>query len=139
MSVNNEESRRELFIKVYLETLDAKTAAILAGYNINKALEHGINLLERPIISRIVDAELAKEYKRSGMNRSRLLRLLGRIALLDPTNVVDEKGNIRSDASVDDLMCIQSIEYEDTPHGTRKKVTFADKTKALELLAEMIG
>ena len=138
MPAETEETRRELFIKEYLDTLDAGTAAILAGYTINKAREKGCAELERPIVSKIVDIELAKEYKRNGINRARLMRVLGNIALLDPSSVIDERGNIKPDASADDLMCIQSIEYENTPYGLRKKITFADKTKALELLAALI-
>ena len=80
---------------------------------------------------------------RSGVNQDRVILELARIAFLKMTDVVDKNGNIKDDASEDDLSCIESIKYKhsvtDTGSSTEREVKIASKLKALELLGRHMG
>ena len=86
---------------------------------------------------------MAERSKRTGVNQDRVVLELARIAFVKMTDVVNDEGEIRPDATDDDLACIESIKYKssDTDSGSsvEREVKIASKLKALELLGKHLG
>ena len=82
--------------------------------------------------------EMAERSKRTGVNQDRVVLELAKIAFVKMTDSVDDEGRIKSDATDDDLACIESVKfkesYSDTGSMTEREVKIASKMKALELL-----
>ncbi len=59
------------------------------------------------------------------------------------TDVVGPNGEIREDASGDDLSCIEAVRYKrsdtDTGSSVEREVKLSSKLKALELLGKHLG
>lgn len=81
--------KNEVFCEEYLIDLNATQAAIRAGYSPNAAGSIGSELLKKPEIRARIDQAMAERSKRTGINADRVLRELGRIAFLNPKDVID--------------------------------------------------
>ena len=59
------------------------------------------------------------------------------------TDIVDSDGEIRGDASEDDLACIESVKYKssesENSSSVEREVKISPKLKALELLGKHLG
>ena len=59
------------------------------------------------------------------------------------TDVVNSNGEIKADASPDDLSCIESIKYKESDNefggSVEREVRIGSKLKALELLGKHLG
>lgn len=136
--------KRQRFAEEYLVDLNATQAAIRAGYSPRSASQQGSELLGNPKVRAYVDARMAELGRRTGISQERVLRELARIAFLDPTQLADmNTGLVRSDASEDDRVAIQSIKVRESAsemgHSTEREIRFADKIRALELLGRRFG
>jgi len=141
MSLTEKQKR---FVEEYLIDLNATQACIRAGYSSKNASKIGSELLQKTRVSRHLRTELAKRSKRTGINQDRVIKELARIALVNPTNIINSKdGSINKNASEDDLACIQSIKVKKMSNETgdmvEREVKLADKLKALELLGKHLG
>lgn len=86
---------------------------------------------------------MAERSKRTGVNQDRIVLELARLAFVNMTDVVDDKGKIKDTATEDDLSCIESIKYKrsdsETGSSIEREVKIGSKLKALELLGKHLG
>ena len=135
--------KQQRFVDEYLIDLNATQAAIRAGYSVKTANEQGSQNLAKPSIQQAIAEQMAERSKRTGINQDRVVLELAKIALVKMTDIVDSQGRIKSDASPDDLACIESVKYKesesDTGSSVEREVKIASKLKALELLGKHLG
>lgn len=145
--------KQKLFADEYLIDLNATQAAIRAGYSVDSAGSIGSELLKKPEIRARIDKEIAERSKRTGINADRVLRELGRIAFVDPSDVIDlDTAEVKLDASKDDLAAISGIKVKYVPHkdfdddgepiieqAIEREVRLCDKLKALEMCGRHLG
>lgn len=136
-------AKQQAFVDEYLIDLNATQAAIRAGYSAKTAEQQGSRMLSNVKVQQAVSQAMAERSKRTGINQDRVILELARIGFVKMTDVVDEEGQIRSDATDDDLACIESIKYKssDTDSGSsvEREVKIGSKLKALELLGKHLG
>lgn len=135
--------KQQRFVDEYLIDLNATQAAIRAGYSVKSANEQGSQNLAKLSIQQAIAEQMAERSKRTGINQDRVVLELAKIALVKMTDIVDSQGRIKSDASPDDLACIESVKYKesesDTGSSVEREVKIASKLKALELLGKHLG
>ena len=135
--------KQQRFVDEYLIDLNATQAAIRAGYSVKTANEQGSQNLAKLSIQQSIAEQMAERSKRTGINQDRVVLELAKIALVKMTDIVDSQGRIKSDASPDDLACIESVKYKesesDTGSSVEREVKIASKLKALELLGKHLG
>ena len=135
--------KQQRFVDEYLIDLNATQAAIRAGYSVKTANEQGSQNLAKLSIQQAIAEQMAERSKRTGINQDRVVLELAKIALVKMTDIVDSQGRIKSDASPDDLACIESVKYKesesDTGSSVDREVKIASKLKALELLGKHLG
>ena len=145
--------KNEVFCKEYLIDLNATQAAIRAGYSVDSAGSIGSELLKKPEIRARVGKEMADRSKRVGINADRVLRELGRIAFVNPDDLIDlSTATVKPGASPDDLSAIAGVKVKYVPHNDfdengdpvvedaiEREVRLHDKLKALELCGRHLG
>lgn len=132
--------KQKRFAEEYLIDLNATQAAIRAGYSPETAGSIGAENLKKPEIKSRIDKAMAERSRRTGINQDRVLQELARIGFAKITDVVDpETAEIRTDASDDDLACIQSIKIKPNEFGTEREVKLYDKKSALVDLGKHLG
>ena len=136
-------NKQKRFIEEYLIDFNATQSAIRAGYSVDTAYQSGAENLKKPQIKSKIEKALAERSRRTGITQDRVVQELARIAFVNFNDVVDENGEIKSDASADDLACIESYKVEngDSINGrsSKREVKLASKLKALELLGKHLG
>lgn len=83
--------RRKKFVKEYLKTGVATTAAKRAGYSAKTARQQGSSLLTKPD----VQAAVKKGIELADVTAERVLLEIARIALSDLSECFDQDGNLR--------------------------------------------
>ena len=132
--------KQKRFVEEYLIDLNATQAAIRAGYSPDTAGSIGAENLKKPEIKSRIDKAMAERSRRTGINQARVLLELARIGFAKITDVVDpDTAKIKSDASEDDLACIQSIKIKPNEFGTEREVRLYDKKSALVDLGKHLG
>ena len=132
--------KQKRFVEEYLIDLNATQAAIRSGYSPDTAGSIGAENLKKPEIKSRIDKAMAERSRRTGINQDRVLQELARIGFAKITDVVDpETAEIRTDASDDDLACIQSIKIKPNEFGTEREVKLYDKKAALVDLGKHLG
>ncbi len=132
--------KQKRFVEEYLIDLNATQAAIRAGYSTDTAGSIGAENLKKPEIKNRIDKAMAERSKRTGINQDRVLQELARIGFAKITDVVDpDTAKIKTDASEDDLACIQSIKIKPNEFGTEREVKLYDKKSALVDLGKHLG
>ena len=131
--------KQQRFVDEYLIDLNATQAAIRAGYSAKTANEQGCQNLAKQAIAE----KMAERSKRTGINQDRIVLELAKIAFVKMTDIVDEEGRIRPDATDDDLSCIESVKYKESSSmngdSVEREVKISSKLKALELLGKHLG
>lgn len=132
--------KQKLFIEEYLIDLNATQAAIRAGYSPDTAYSIGQENLKKPEIKARIDKAMAKRSRRTGVSADRVLMELAKIGFANIDDLVDLKtGQIKDEASQDDLSCIQSVKVKLTEWGTEREVKMYDKKSALVDLGRHLG
>lgn len=132
--------KQKMFVEEYLIDLNATQAAIRAGYSPDTAGSIGSENLKKPEIRACIEKAMAERSKRTGINQDRVLMELARIGFVKITDVVDpDTAKIKSDATDDDLACIQSIKVKPGEFGTEYEVKMYDKKGALVDLGKHLG
>ena len=135
--------KQKKFVEEYLLDLNATQACIRAGYSSKRASEIGYQLLQKTTVSEAISEALAERSRRTGINQDRVIQELARIAFVKITDVIDANGEIKRNASDDDLACIESYKVEDSDSingsSSKREVKLASKLKALELLGKHLG
>ena len=135
--------KQKKFVEEYPIDLNATQSAIRAGYSPKTANEQGARLLANVSIQEAISKAMAERSRRTGINQDRIVQELARIAFVKITDVVDPDGEINTNASDDDLACIESYKVEDSDSvngsSSKREVKLASKIKALELLGKHVG
>lgn len=135
--------KQQRFVEEYLIDLNATQAAIRSGYSAKTADQQGSRMLANVKVQNEISKAMAERSKRTGVNQDRVVQELARIAFVKMTDVVNADGEIRPDASDDDLACIESVKYKrsdtDTGSSEEREIKIASKLKALELLGKHLG
>lgn len=135
--------KQQRFVDEYLIDLNATQAAIRAGYSPKTATAIASENLSKPSISAAIACAMAERSKRTGITQDRVLNELAKVAFLNITDVVDEYGRIKANATKEDKACIESIKYKhsDTDMGSsvEREVKVASKLKAIEMLMRHLG
>jgi len=135
--------KQQRFVDEYLVDLNATQAAIRAGYSAKTADQQGSRMLANVKVQQAISEKMAERSKRTGINQDRVIIELARIAFVKMTDIVDSDGEIRSDASEDDLACIESVKYKssesENSSSVEREVKISPKLKALELLGKHLG
>lgn len=135
--------KQQRFVEEYLIDLNATQAAIRSGYSAKTADVQGSRMLANVKVQQAISEIMANRSKRTGVNQDMVVQELARIAFVKMTDVVNAYGEIRPDASDDDLACIESVKYKrsdtDTGSSEEREIKIASKLKALELLGKHLG
>lgn len=136
--------KQQLFVDHYLTSLNAKQAAIKAGYSERSAEVQGSVLLSNPKVKSKIDEAMAKRSKKLQITAERVLRELAIIAFSDMGKFADWSGNTiklkNSEALRPGLSrVIQEVSERSSQLGSSVKIKLYDKLKALELLGDHLG
>lgn len=134
----------KLFVDEYLVDLDAKNAAIRAGYKPTTAntASEWIKMPnpKKKRVREAIDKALAERSRRTGVTADRVIRELAKIAFVDIGDVVDpDTAEILPDVQKADTAAIVSIKVKKLYNGTEREIRMADRTRALELLGKHLG
>jgi phage terminase small subunit len=137
-------AKQKKFIEEYLFDLNATQAAIRAGYSVDSAYSIGNENLKKPEIKSSIDKAIAERSRRTGINTDRVLRELGKIAFINPADVINlDTATVKEEATREDTACIQSIKIKTIPTEdgdiTEREIKTYDKLKALELCGKHLG
>lgn len=135
--------KQQRFVEEYLIDLNATQAAIRAGYSPKTATAIASENLSKPSISAAIACAMAERSKRTGITQDRVLEELAKVAFIKLTDIVDDTGKIKADATDEDRACIESIKYKrtdtDTGFSEEREVKASPKLKALELIGRHLG
>ena len=135
--------KQQRFVEEYLIDLNATQAAIRAGYSPKTATAIASENLAKPNISAAIACAMAERSKRTGITQDRVLEELAKVAFIKLTDIVDDTGKIKADATDEDRACIESIKYKrtdtDTGYSEEREVKASHKLKALELIGRHLG
>lgn len=130
------------FVDEYLIDLDAKNAALRAGYkpatakNAYKWLSDGKG--SKPAVKAAIAKAEADRAARTGVSQDRVLMELARVGLANITDVVDGEGRIIPSASREDTAAIASVKRR-SGRVAESEVRMHDKVRALELMGRHLG
>lgn len=135
--------RQQRFCNEYLIDLNATQAAIRSGYSAKTAEQQGSRLLSNVKVQQEISKHMAVRSKRTGVNQDRIVQELAKMAFVKMTDIVDSYGRIKTDATENDLACIESVKYKesesDAGSSVEREIKIASKLKALELLGKHLG
>ena len=135
----NEKQKR--FVSEYIMDLNAKQAAIRAGYSPKGAEPQASRLLSNAKIQVEIAKAMEDRGKRTGITQDRVLAELSAIAFAKATDYVevDDDGSVKikptAELTEEQKKAIASI--KEGANGIEIKLT--DKTKALEMLSRHLG
>ena len=135
----NEKQKR--FVSEYIIDLNAKQAAIRAGYSPKGAEPQASRLLSNAKIQVEIAKAMEDRGKRTGITQDRVLAELSAIAFAKATDYVevDDDGSVKikptAELTDEQKKAIASI--KEGANGIEIKLT--DKTKALEMLSRHLG
>ena len=143
--------RQGRFLAEYLISFNASDAARRAGFSVKTADVQGSRLLRNVRIRAAIAQAQACVANRAEVTVERVVRELGRIAFVDPAQFFDQQGNLLpiSKMPEDCRRAIAALDIEELfardengkmrPSGLVKKLKFAAKIPALDLLARHLG
>ena len=142
--------RQKLFALEYLKDLNATQAAIRAGYAARSAKVTACRLLTNANLQAEIQKVTLQHFQKLDLDDQVILRRINNISDFDPRRMFDGKGNALDipDFPEDVAKCISGFDfvtlYEgdgDQKHafGQLRKIRFADRLKANELLGRHLG
>lgn len=139
--------RQQLFAQKYIEfNFDRDRAAIAAGYSENGAPQQAQRLLKNVQIQNYIKSIKDDLGVRLGITRERLVMEVAKSAFADVTDLLTVDGGMKplNDIPKETTGAVASIEiYEefagDEVIGQTKKIKMNDKTRAQDLLSQLLG
>jgi phage terminase small subunit len=138
--------RQERFVEEYLLDLNAKQAAIRAGYSPKTAEAQGSRLLSNVKVQRAISARMAARSKRTEVAADRALLEIARLGFSDLRRLFHEDGRLKHPNEWDDdtAASIASVEVVTRSLGDGvveyvRQIKLWDKGKALEQLSKHLG
>jgi phage terminase small subunit len=145
-------ARHQRFVDEYLVDLNAKRAAIAAGYVSTRDRDHsskmGSKLLRRPDVQKVVVARKREQLVRSEVSAAAVLDQLRALSMVDMREFFDARGVLKppSQWTVDMGRAVSSFDVikKNVTSGDGKtdevfRVRLADKVRSLEMLAKHFG
>ena len=130
----------------YLVDLNAKQAAIRAGYSPRTAEAQGSRLLSHVKVQRAVTARVAERSKRTEVTADRALVEIARLAFSDLRRLFHKDGRLKHPNEWDDDTAASVASIEVVTRNLRdgtveyvRKIKLWDKNRALELLSKHLG
>ena len=134
------------FADEYMIDLDAKNAAIRAGYKPSTAREAykwiDANDPAKPRLRELIEQKLAERSRRTGITADRIIREIANGAFADISDIVDLRtGRVRDDISRADTCAIASVKIKKSAYSDNVEIEIrmTDRNKALELLGKHQG
>ena len=139
--------RQQRFVIEYLVDLNAKQAAIRAGYSEKTAAQIASRLLTKVNVQDAIQAARKRRENRIEISADRVLLEIARIAFFDPRKLFDRSGNPVPITELDDdtAAAIAGLDVDTKADGEpdmltiTKKLRLADKQKALDMLGRHLG
>lgn len=135
--------QHQRFVDEYLVDLDAKSAAIRAGYGERNAHANSYRLLRRPDIAAAVEQALAARKEKTRITGDRVLEEYGRMAFANMRDYVDwgpEGITLRAKGELSEVKTAAIAEIQPaTGNGKVGKLKLYDKKAALDALARHLG
>lgn len=140
-------AKHQRFVEEYLVDLNAKQAAIRAGYSPRSAEVTGHRILRDANVDAHVQARLQKRSGKTQITAERVLTEIARLAFVDPRQAFDDNGRLLDIKQIPDDVAasLASIEVDENRDmqgnftGYTKKVKFWNKVSALEQLCKHLG
>lgn len=138
--------RQERFVEEYIVDVNAKQAAIRAGYSAKTAEAQGSRLLSNVKVQRAIAARMAARSKRTEVTADRVLLEIARLGFSDLRRLFHQDGRLKHPLEWDDdtAASVASVEVVTRDLGDGKvehvrKIKLWDKGKALHQLASHLG
>lgn len=138
--------KQRRFIEAYIIDLNATQAAIRAGYSGKTAKSQGQRLLTNADVADAIAAAMNECADKNKLDAQRVLQELACLAFCDVGNAFNPDGTMKPIHGIDEdtrraIVGFDVIAMEENGAfvGTLKKVKFADKLRALELLGKHLG
>lgn len=132
--------KQQIFCVEYLVDLNAKQAAIRAGYKPKNAEIVANQLLKKTLVRAEIDRAMAVRMQRVEVKAEQVVRELARIGFANIRDAVSwgpDGIEIRDSEAIDDEVSAAIAEVSQTQHGIRIKMH--SKTDALGKLASHLG
>ncbi|QLA17716.1 terminase small subunit [Desulfolutivibrio sulfoxidireducens] len=136
--------RQERFVEEYLVDLNARQAAIRAGYSPKTAHSAGPRLRRLPQVAARIERAMAERTERVRIEQDRVVAELARLAFSDVRQFADwDDGGVRIKESEalgpEQSACIAEIVESPGKDGRKLRVKLHGKTRALEVLCRHLG
>lgn len=138
--------KQKKFCKEYIIDLNATQAAIRAGYSEKTARTIAAENLAKPNIQNYISGLQKELQKKTAVTQERVVQELAKIAFLNPKNLYNEDGSVKSIQDLDDETA-SAIAGIDTNTTTNKdgseyesrKIKLCCKNSALDKLCKHLG
>lgn len=132
------------FVDQYLIDLNARQAAIRAGYAESNANQTGMRLLKKPDVKALIGERMKARAERTEIDQDRVLKEIARVAFSDIRKTMtwgpDGVKLIESSELTDDQAAgVAEVAETTSTNGGSLKLRKHDKMKALELLGRHLG
>lgn len=138
--------KQKIFVSEYLVDLNAKQAAIRAGYSEKTAEVQGSRLLGYVKVAAAIREKLEKRASKLEITAERLDQEAARIAFFDIRKLYREDGSLKPVSELDEDTAralsgldVQVVGSEEKGYSTVLKYKTASKEKGLELLCRRLG
>lgn len=143
-------AKMRAFVAEYLKTHELAGSAIRAGYAPKYAGSIANRLIQKSQVADLIRQEEEEALKRAGIDRTRALMELAKLAYFDLRKLYREDGSLKNPGEWDDgtAAAIASIETFEEFKGAGKnrrqvgyikKVKVCDKNRSLEMLLKHLG
>jgi phage terminase small subunit len=143
-------AKMRAFVAAYLRTNDLTASAIEAGYAPKWAASIASRLVNKSQVAELIREEQEAALKRAGIDRTRALMELAKLAYYDPRKLYREDGTLKDPGEWDDATAAAIAQVETFEEfqgsgdkrrlvGFTRKVKSWDKRASLELLLKCLG
>jgi phage terminase small subunit len=139
--------KQSRFVEEYLIDLNATQAAIRAGYSAKTAGVNADKLLKNIKIKESIQALRAERSEKTGIESSRVLLEIARLAFNDPRKAFDDNGALlpiqqwpdEVAAAISSIKVFEETNADGEVVGFNKEIKFWDKNKSLDMASRHLG
>ncbi len=140
-------AKQALFVVHYLRTMEAKQAALDAGYSPGNAAKYGHELMQLPHVKAAIDAAMGERIERTKIDADWVLRRLVDEAEADLADILDDEGAVRPVKDWPKIWrkgLVTGIDVEEIRNrdgeleGHVRKLKLSERIKRIELIARHI-
>lgn len=139
--------KQVLFVVHYLRTMEAKQAALDAGYSPGNAAKYGHELMQLPHVKAAIDAAMGERIERTKIDADWVLRRLVDEADADLADILDDDGAVLPVKDWPKIwrkglvtgIDVQEDMVEGVKVGQTVKLKLSERIKRIELIGKHIG